>query len=221
MTSIHLGGLPSVGSAARGTDRKHRMRGFSLIELLIVVVVLLITAGITFIFVDPVLKQMRVDTAYSTTMSAMDTARSRATAMRRIYAVTFTLPGTVTVTDAQDITVPPILTATLPNDVAFDAEKGIPATTATAPDRLGNGQPDGPVCFDIGVTVNCSFTFFFFPDGSARDAAGNINNGVVYIARPTELMSSRAITLFGLSGRVRGWRLNKTVPAGVTYWRQQ
>jgi hypothetical protein len=47
----------------------------------------------------------------------------------------------------------------------------------------------------------------FYPDGSAHDLAGNLNNGVVYIARPGDLYSSRAITLTGATGRIRGWRL--------------
>lgn len=197
------------------------MRGFSLIELLVVVVILLVMAGVTFINVAPALRQIHVDNAYSTTIATMDAARARATSMRRMYAVTFTLPGTITVTDAVDPVAPPVLIATLPTDVSFDAELGIPATTATAPDRLGRGQPDGPICFDIGVTINCTNTFTFYPDGSARDAAGNINNGVVYLARPGALATSRAITVMGLSGRIRGWRLSTTAAGGVKYWRQQ
>lgn len=217
MTRIHRGTKHGVAFS----PNRNRMRGFSLVEMLLVVVVLMIMAAVTFINVVPALRKLRVDNAYSTTIAAMDTARARATSMRRVYAVTFTLPGKITVTDAVDATVPPVLTASLPDDVSFDAELGIPATNATAPDRLGNGQPDGPICFDIGVTVNCSNTFLFYPDGSARDAAGNINNGVVYIARPGELASSRAVTLYGLSGRVRGWRMGRVGAAGTAYWRQQ
>lgn len=218
--------MPRVG-CTRGpravcARQSHSAQGFTLIEMMIVLVVLAIMAAITFINAVPAIRAMRVNTAYTQTLTAMDAARARATSMRRVYAVTFTLPGTITITDAVDATAPPVMTVTLPNDVSFDAEKGIPATNATAPDRLGNGQPDGPICFDIGVTVNCSNTFFFYPDGSARDAAGNVNNGVVYIARPGELLSSRAITLFGLSGRIRGYRFARTAGGGATaYWRQQ
>ena len=196
-------------------------RGFTLIEMLIVIVVIMIACGLTFISIQPALRNIRVENAYKTTITAFDTARARATSMRRIYALNFTLPNTITITDATDATVPPILNVSLPPDVAFDAELGIPATNATAPDQLGNGQPDGPVCFDIAVTLNCQTTALFYPDGSVRDAAGNINNGVVYLARPNELMSSRAITLFGLTGRARGWRLALNAAGTVRYWRQQ
>ena len=208
-------------NAAARIHRQRNMRGFSLVELLIVVVILLVMAGVTFINVAPALRQVHVDNAYSTTISTMDAARGRATAMRRRYSVTFTLPGTITITDPLDPLGTPLQTVSLPDDVSFDAEIGIPATTATAPDRLGKGQPDGPICFDIGVTINCTNTFMFYPDGSARDAAGNVNNGVVYIARPTAVDSSRAISVLGLSGRIRGWRLATTAAGGVKYWRQQ
>jgi hypothetical protein len=61
---------------------------------------------------------------------------------------------------------------------------------------------------------------YFQPDGSAQDANSNINNGVVYIARPGDLASSRAITLWGATGRLRGWRLYIT-GTGTKAWRQQ
>jgi len=212
---------PQVPHSSGHSKTTSSIRGFSLIEMLIVIAVLMVAAGITFISIIPAIRNIRVTNAYETTLSAIDTARARATAMRRVYAVNFILPRTVTITDATDPAAPAILNVSLPDDISFDAEAGIPATNATAPDGLGNGQPDGPVCFDIGVTLNCETTVLFFPDGSARDAAGNVDNGVVYLARTQDLMSSRAITLFGLTGRARGWRLSLDASAGTTYWRQQ
>jgi len=47
----------------------------------------------------------------------------------------------------------------------------------------------------------------FWPDGSARDTSGNLNSGIIYVARDGDLYSSRAITVYGASGRIRGWRL--------------
>jgi hypothetical protein len=48
----------------------------------------------------------------------------------------------------------------------------------------------------------------FWPDGSARDTNGNLNSGIVYLARTGDMNNSRAITLYGATGRVRGWRLD-------------
>jgi hypothetical protein len=41
---------------------------------------------------------------------------------------------------------------------------------------------------------------------------------VVYLGRPGSLMTCRAVTLWGYTGRLRGWRLNQT--AGVWGWSQ-
>jgi len=62
----------------------------------------------------------------------------------------------------------------------------------------------------------------FMPDGSAQDNLGNFNSGVVYLTRPSYTNiynSSRAITVWGATGRIRGWRLGQT--AGVGTWVQQ
>ena len=47
----------------------------------------------------------------------------------------------------------------------------------------------------------------FYPDGSAQDDLGNFNSGVIYLTRPGDLYSSRALSIFGTTGRIRGWRL--------------
>jgi len=71
----------------------------------------------------------------------------------------------------------------------------------------------------MGVAPGVPNVVYFYPDGSAQDIANNINNGVVYIARPGVVMSSKAITLWGATGRLRGWTLI-TVGATKT-WIQQ
>jgi hypothetical protein len=58
------------------------------------------------------------------------------------------------------------------------------------------------------------------PDGSAHDVNGNLNSGIVYVSRGVgDLYSSRAITLYGATGRIRGWRLLNS--GGGPKWFQQ
>jgi hypothetical protein len=62
----------------------------------------------------------------------------------------------------------------------------------------------------------------FMPDGSARDtnSLGNYNSGVVYLTNPADpIYSSRAVTVWGATGRIRGWRLENR--AGSAVWVQQ
>ncbi len=59
----------------------------------------------------------------------------------------------------------------------------------------------------------------FMPDGSARDVNGNLNSGILYLARNGDLYSSRAVTLYGATGRIRGWRLLRF--GGAPKWFQQ
>jgi hypothetical protein len=46
-----------------------------------------------------------------------------------------------------------------------------------------------------------------------------VNNGVVYLAMPGFINTSRAITLWGATGRLRGWHIY--LSGAKYYWRQQ
>ena len=94
-------------------------------------------------------------------------------------------------------------TVPLPNGIQFSNEPGIPNGTRT-PDGFGTAV--FAVDFDLARGGGGN-VIYFQPDGTAIDAAGNPNNGVVYIAKPGQTPSSRAITLFGATGRLKSWSL--------------
>jgi prepilin-type N-terminal cleavage/methylation domain-containing protein len=198
------------------------MRGFSLIEMMVVVSLILIVAAFSVMAIQPALKQGRVTQGYNTTLMAMRQARDISVAQRQIYFVTLNngvQPNTITITQGSTGNV--TATYLLPDDVFFDAEPGIPVSPVappTTPDGFGIGGL--AIDFDQGVAGGVKNAIYFYPDGSATDSLGNINNGVVYIARTGFVDSSRAITLWGATGRVRGWHIYKN-GAAAYYWRQQ
>lgn len=203
-----------------GGMTKRRARGFSIIELMIVVTIMLILCAISFITLQPALKQLHVTNAYNATLSTMRLARQMAIGKRNTFSVTFNnsvVPNTIAINDLNPVSPALVETITLPPDTAFSNESGIPNTTATTPDHFGTGN--AAIGFDQSISPGVPNVIYFLPDGSAQDAGNNINNGVIYIARPGTLLSSRAITLWGATGRLRGWRLDKV---GALYqWNQQ
>ena len=199
------------------TLRKHR--GFSLLELLIVIAIGLTVAGITFMSLMPLLKQTHVDSAYDTTMAALRNYRNLSITQSRRYIVTFAAPGTITVqywAFAVPVSPPPVVVATytLPPDIQFAVQAGFPAT---APDSFGTGVTS--IDFDQGMGLGSQPYVMFMPDGSSQDTLGNMDSGVVYLTRPGDLYSSRAVSVFGSTGRIRGWRLYNQ--AGNNKWVQQ
>jgi prepilin-type N-terminal cleavage/methylation domain-containing protein len=196
---------------------QRRMRGFSLLEMMAVIAIGFIVSAMAMMTLQPMLKYTRVTNAYNITLMAMRQAHDTAVAQRQVYFVTFTHnaipPDKITITQGATGTV--INTFTIPNDVAFQTQLGLPGAGQT-PDNFGAGIL--PIHFDIGVAGGATNVVYFYPDGTAEDVNGNINNGIVYIARANDLFSSHAITLWGATGRLRGWRLY--LNAGVKYWRQ-
>jgi len=197
-------------------------RGFSLLEMMIVVLILMIVCGIGFISLQPALKQAHVDSAYDTTLMALRNYRSRAITERKRYIVAFTAPGTITISYwgvAVPVNPAPVVVSTLqlPLDVQFAVQAGIPTSPATVPDGFGNGGT--AIDFDQGVGLGSQTYVMFMPDGSSQDTLGNLNSGVLYLGRPGDLLGMRAVTVFGSTGRIRGWRL--TTPGGGAQWSQQ
>jgi len=201
-------------SAERGLHN-----GFSLLEMMIVLAIGMTLAGITTIAFVPVMKSQHTTTAYNDTLTTLRRARDQACGDMRIYVVSFTTPGTITVTQ-NTTSGPTLITTVLPSDITFHVEPGVPVSPTAAPmtpDGLGSAAY--AIDFDQGIPPGGDTTIYFYPDGTAQDSSGNINNGVVYLGRPGDLYSSRAITLWGSTGRVRGWRLYNV--AGVNTWKQQ
>lgn len=181
-------------------------RGFSLLEMLIVVAIGFTMAGITFISLMPLFQENHVDQAYDTTLSVIRNYRNLAITQSTRYIITFTPPRTITVQFwgfAVPVSPAPYQVAqyTLPQDIQFAVQAGFPNP---GPDNFGTGATAVQMNACATVGQDC---WVFYPDGSAQDDVGNFNNGVVYITRPGSIYSSRAIDVWGTTGRVRGWRL--------------
>jgi prepilin-type N-terminal cleavage/methylation domain-containing protein len=208
------------------------MRGFSLIEMMIVIAIALTISGFAIFTSAGAVRDARVNGAYDTAFMQLRLARQRAIEERKRYIVTFGTPavaGGVTPFGApnakstqvyvwgQGTPATQVSTIDLPSDVSFQAISGVPNSAATVPDGLGSGI--AAIDFDQGVGAGAGNLVMFMPDGSAHDLAGNYNSGILYLARNSDLYSSRALTVFGTSGRIRGWRLTQT--GGVATWKQQ
>jgi prepilin-type N-terminal cleavage/methylation domain-containing protein len=199
--------------------KSNSYRGFSLLEMMIVVAIGLTVAAFATLTLIPASNSQHITTAYNTTLTTMRRARDQAAADMRIYVVSFAAPGTITVTQ-NSVGGTLLLTALLPPDVTFHIEAGVPTSQTTQPTTPdGFGTASTPFDFDESPQPGGGTTIYFYPDGTALDVNGNVNNGVVYMARTGDLYSSRAITLWGSTGRMRGWRLYNV--AGVNKWSQQ
>jgi len=213
----------------KGLMQSRRTRGFSLIEMMIVVALILIVTAFSVMAIRPSLQQNDVTEGFNQTLMAMRQARDTAVAQRQIYIVTLSPPIApsvlyqITITQASTGTV--TNTYFLPSDVGFTTLPGIPTLSIgfpQTPDGFGVGTT--AIDFDQGIAGGVKNVVYFYPDGSAQDAVGNINNGVAYVAllgNTGYFKTSRAITLWGATGRLRAWRLESTVGGITYYWRQQ
>jgi hypothetical protein len=186
--------------------------------------------------VQPALKDARANQAYQDLLMPLRVARQRAIAERKQYIVCFGVAapaGALTplgAPTAQSIQVfrwdagtalssaAQISNISLPTDMQMQVMAGLPNTAATVPDGFGNGVL--AIDFDQGVAGGgIKNQVMFMPDGSAHDVNGNWNSGIVYVLRPGDLYSARAVTLYGATGRIRGWRLLSS-PGGPQWFQQ-
>jgi Tfp pilus assembly protein FimT len=123
-------------------------------------------------------------------------ARETAINQRRSVEVRFTPPNFLTVVRRN---IPAgetvISTAVLEHNTQFLRFLAQPDT----PDGFG-----GATAIAFGVATN----FMFTADGMFVDQTGNPLNGTVFIAQPQKSQTARALTVFGPTARIRGYRWN-------------
>ena len=231
--------MKSQGTSAG--HRRHRASGFSLLEMTIVVALTLILTVVSVITLVPLMQAQHVINAYNMTLAALRQGRDNAVSQRTSYSVTFANAvspspyATITVAwaPASGETaiangtasgfVPATVTYQYPTDVAFL----VPPTGTSAPDGYGTGSNAIDFGYTAASATGGAATVYFCPDGSAQnavDGSGNCTSswdgGVVYIARAGDLLSSRAVDLWGATGRVHGWRLYNKSGGGYQWLRQ-
>jgi prepilin-type N-terminal cleavage/methylation domain-containing protein len=208
------------------TSRKNR--GFSLLEMVMVIAIGLILAGCAFVAMVPVWKENHVDQGYDTVLSTFRNYRNQAITQGKRYVLTFspanTTPATITAaywgyvappgTSPAPVT---LYTYQLPTDMQFAVVSG--SFPNPGPDNFGTGA--AAVYFNACAVIESGNPcVVFYPDGSAQDDAGNYNYGVLYMMRTDgALYSARAVDVYGTTGRVRGWRLYNV--SGTNTWEQQ
>jgi hypothetical protein len=223
--------LDDAKSVSTGTMAWRKHNGFSLLELMITLSFGLIMAGVTFVALRPMLNQSHMDSAYDTTLMALRNTRNLAISQGHEYYVNFNPAGFPAGTIQIEYQAPAIgngalpplvqvITYSIPADVTFGVQAGFPANT---PDGFGTGA--NAVDFGQGLAGAPLNYVIFMPDGSSQAGVagsngGAYNSGVIYLTRPSDtIYSSRAVSVWGATGRIRGWRLNQV--AGAAMWVQQ
>jgi prepilin-type N-terminal cleavage/methylation domain-containing protein len=177
----------------------HRAGGFSLIEMMIVVAVIAVLAGISVPVTAGMISRARADSAGAVAATWLESARNRAVAERRNFTITFDTDNNRVRIDR----VEPDDTPTLIADYSFEEGlqflqfDGAPDT----PDRFGNASE---------VDLEGDDPHMFTSDGSFMDANGDPANGTIFIGKPNQPETARAITIFGATGLIRTWKLGGT-----------
>jgi prepilin-type N-terminal cleavage/methylation domain-containing protein len=183
-------GIRSVRRPGRPSDA-----GFTLIELLVVVGLMGILAAMSVMILPGAVATARADGGASRLIAILRVAREQAIAQRRTVRVAFTAPNRVVVTRVE---VPGPGTTVL-TDVVL--EEGMQYL-------LFAGQPDTPDAFgrtaavSFGLAVSLSFT----SEGSFVDQNGDPLNGSVFLGKPNQPTTARAVTVFGPTAQIRNWR---------------
>src|ERR1700682_2470594 len=201
-------------------------QGFSMVEMGVVVSIILTVAATAVMNILPLLKKSKADAAQELVLGEMRRAHERAIDERRIYRFTLVAPQTIQLDVGTPANVQARITGStaafaqaqpplvLPLGIQFSAVPGIPVGAGAVPDGFGTGVTAIDLDVDNGGGQN---QIFFQPDGRALDAQNRLNNGVVYIADPNQLLSSRAVSLYGSTGRVKAWSLLKNGDGSVRW----
>jgi len=179
--------------------------GYNLVELMVVVGIMGVLSAITVVQTGPARTNAKGDAAMRIVLSQMNQAREMAIGQRRYIRVVFDTAKNQMSVVREDTTVATTTLSTIgfEGGVQFtliamvDTPDGYGSTTSTSFTSTNGTFPSA-----TGSTSVAKFT----PDGTLVDWNGRTTNGTVFIAVPTVSTSTRAVTVLGSTGRVRGYR---------------
>lgn len=174
-------------------------RGYSLVETIVVAALAMTLMGMTLVQINTSRASMNADNAMRLVMTEMARARDMAIQQRRMMRVAFVNTNEVRV-ERRDVATPVytmLRRAIMQGSLKFALPAGTPDTT----DAFGAG---GALDFD---GASASTDVCFNGDGMlVRCINGQVINGTVFLAAPNDSFATRAVTILGSTGRVRGFR---------------
>jgi prepilin-type N-terminal cleavage/methylation domain-containing protein len=199
--------------------RETNQRGFSLIELMIVLVVMMVMAGWAILGTGSSLNN-KANAAMGTVVTQMRQARQIAISSRRNVLVTFTPPNKIQLAVQ---TLPGEAAATAPAPVYLNdnAKDGMvfmvfPSVPDT-PMAFGNSQAitlapatGGTAGLSVLFTTQGSFVGTTAASNYSQVGNSNLVNASIFLGYPGKTSSARAVTILGGTGRVRSFNWDGT-----------
>jgi type II secretory pathway pseudopilin PulG len=193
--------------------RKHLskpQRGFSLIEGLVAVSLIMIVMGMAIINFGSVIPNAKADSAMDQMLYQLRSARARAIAHRREVQITFVGNNQLTIAELAAVGAPPP-----PTTVSFEGGAKYMVFNGGA---TGGTVPDIPAPYNFGNAAPIYFggigggppVMKFTTNGSFIDGGNTLLNGTVFIGINGNPRTARAVSVLGATGRIREYHWDGT-----------
>lgn len=212
--------------SAEAPTAANRERGFSVVEMVVVMGMLIVIAGIATIQLQPTLQQFRANAGLDQLKAALRQARETAISQRRTIVITFPTVNSVqntikmyqmVVTTPAGGGTPTVAEATTPfNTVVLEGTVQF-MSYASETDTPDGYDPGGPTAGKGVYTQSTAGGVVaggptsgmeFQSDGTFTDGNGSLLNATFFVGVPKMTETARAATLLGGTGRVRAWSNN-------------
>jgi prepilin-type N-terminal cleavage/methylation domain-containing protein len=169
--------------------------GFTLAEMLVVVALLAIGSAIAIPITMQSVKRGKNDSALTVVQTFLDSAHDKAVSERRNFEITFPAVNKIRV---QRVEVPSGLKTTV-DELQLEAGQEF---------YRFSGMPDTPDAFGGATATQFSgpAPVMFTSDGSLIDSAGDVTNGTVFVGKPGQPDTARAVTVYGITGLLRSYK---------------
>src|SRR6202790_3929091 len=221
----HIGlWLRGSSHLTRTVGPRRRMRGFSVVELLTTLIILLVVSAMAVFQMQPMWQQIQANAGLDQVKSTLRQARELAISDRRTIAVQFltaatgtscppdggilkcialtqmiVVPGIPPAPPTQTLATTPLLVLPIENKVQLLSFAGEPDT----PDGFIGGSPRGPKGLYSASDPGAPTTGMEFQsDGTFTDGNGSPINVSIFLGEAGIPSSARAVTILGNTGRV-------------------